>query len=195
MHPVKLRGKTAFTLIELLVVIAIIAILIGLLVPAVQKVREAAARAQSGNNLRQIGVALHNAAGTNCTWLPPLFGTYPYADWDAAAVSGGGESGWGPIFFLLLPYIEQDNPYRNSRVNWYKTFYPDWAGPGGPGGQPTYNTIVKIYLNPSDPSMVENTYYGIAHTGYAANAQVFGQVRPDGRLISYGGWWMNAVAK
>jgi prepilin-type N-terminal cleavage/methylation domain-containing protein len=100
---VRTGSRKAFTLIELLVVIAIIGILIGLLLPAVQKVRDAANRAKCQNNVKQLSLAVHNYASTFQDKLPPAMAT----------VNGIG----GSVIYFLLPYIEQDALYRKAQVS------------------------------------------------------------------------------
>src|SRR5271157_3241763 len=121
MFMVPLRGKPApraflsragFTLIELLVVIAIIAVLVGLLLPAVQKVREAANRMSCANNLKQIGLALHNYHDSNMAF-PQAY--KPLASPDPTAPLGTGTFGAGALV-LILPYLEQGNVYSGIDV-------------------------------------------------------------------------------
>jgi prepilin-type N-terminal cleavage/methylation domain-containing protein len=153
------RSRSGFTLIELLVVIAIIAVLIGLLLPAVQKVREAAATTQSRNNLKQMGIAIQ--AYHDAQQYFPL----SFVDWD-----GSNSSLWwnrcGSTQYYILPYIEQDNLARIG-PNYY--FWQVYTNHG-----------IKTYYNPSDASATPNglftdsSYGTYGVTGYAANFQALG---------------------
>jgi prepilin-type N-terminal cleavage/methylation domain-containing protein len=133
--------RRGFTLIELLVVIAIIAVLIGLLLPAVQKVREAANRIKCANNLKQLGLAAHHFHDLN-DHFPPGIGYYPPA-------SGA----FGTYFFHLLPYLEQDNLYRAALGS---VPFPPPAGPTAvfyPGNNNVYSQRVAVFLCPSEPNV------------------------------------------
>jgi prepilin-type N-terminal cleavage/methylation domain-containing protein len=161
-----IRRVRGFTLIELLVVIAIIAILIGLLLPAVQKVREAAARTQSQNNLKQLGIAVHNCNDTYGK-LPPCQGCFPNdannTDWNL----NSSPSRFGTLQYFLLPYIEQDNAYKITvRNSWRKST----DNPRGAS-----DTVIKTYQAPGDPSLQASgkTWGGRGATSYAANWHVF----------------------
>ncbi|WP_246524784.1 DUF1559 family PulG-like putative transporter [Gemmata palustris] len=132
-------------MIELLVVIAIIAILIGLLLPAVQKVREAAARMSSQNNLKQMSLALHNvASNTSDGRLPPAYGFFPKGT-DAASNDWQQSGAEGPIYFHLLPFIEQGNMYNSAATgtSGHLGAQLQWAGKA---------RTVKTYIAPSDPT-------------------------------------------
>ena len=166
-HRFPLPARRAFTLIELLVVIAIIAILIGLLLPAVQKVREAAARAQSTNNLKQIALAFHNYQDANRKL--PHNGTQEYTWWAFGPPWAANPprpqmmegTSWA---YRILPYIEQGNLYNA------------WS----------FTTPIKTFLDPSrggsglavDPYNAGGGWDGIWKAGpvsdYAANAMVIG---------------------
>src|SRR6516225_2503891 len=115
------RRWRGFTLIELLVVIAIIAILIALLVPAVQKVREAAARTQSTNNLKQLTLASHNCADSNRRVLPPVMGVFPQSSNNTNWGLSTQPSRAGTVMYFLLPYIEQQAAFMSPEIS------------GGPG--------------------------------------------------------------
>jgi prepilin-type N-terminal cleavage/methylation domain-containing protein/prepilin-type processing-associated H-X9-DG protein len=159
MRPLRRCG---FTLIELLVVIAIIAVLIGLLLPAVQKVRGAADRAKCQNNLKQIALALHNCHDTY-RQFPPITG-----DGSNGRVLGGPFQGQsGSLLFFLLPFIEQEAASR----------LPDGSINTADGPQ---HLPIKTYTCPSDPSgngngTFKNSYpVPWAAGNYGANYQVFG---------------------
>jgi prepilin-type N-terminal cleavage/methylation domain-containing protein/prepilin-type processing-associated H-X9-DG protein len=150
-----------FTLIELLVVIAIIAVLIGLLLPAVQKVREAANRTKCENNLKQIALACYNCHDTTGR-LPPAAGTF-------------GGAYFAPLFFHLLPYVEQQNVWKSATVSGF--VIPLWDTPG-PGGELTRlrQTPIAVYKCPSDETLGWNvaTDWLPGDASYGANFQVFG---------------------
>src|SRR5262245_24967297 len=108
------RPRNGFTLIELLVVIAIIAVLIGLLIPAVQKVREAASRITCANNLKQLGLACHNYDSAHGRLPPGYLGPIPnerYLDPNSDRIQNVG------LLVYLLPYVEQDTLYRQLQIN------------------------------------------------------------------------------
>ncbi len=177
MSPVHVSRRRAFTLIELLVVIAIIGILIALLLPAVQKIREAAARMQCANNLKQMVLATHNCNDTNGR-LPPMSGTY----------SGAFDA---PLFFHLLPYIEQGNVWKaatylddqaavgqtnpnTAHIVNVGVVWPTWASVNTGNNTWLRQTRIKIYQCPADPSLGNGLDWTPGDASYAGNFVVFG---------------------
>jgi len=167
-----LRRWRGFTLIELLVVIAIIAILVGLLLPAVQKVREAANRMSCQNNLHQMSLAIQNCADTNNGNLPPAIGTYPVnlfggQEWNCPKTAN---TAWGGFLYFLLPYMEQGNLYNATA-----------CGTWPPGS----SAITATGGNPPGPSVLPYvTGYGIEDGGITVPNGPNGNSLPPYTMIS-----------
>jgi len=153
----KRHTRRGFTLIELLVVIAIIAVLIALLLPAVQSAREAARRIQCTNNLKQIGLALHNYHSSIGSF--PMTSTIAYSD-------PGKQTGWGTwgALALMLPYMEQKPAYDAINFNW-----TSWYGLGGTQNSTIFLLRLNTFVCPSDGMTGQantNNYFGsIGTTG------------------------------
>jgi prepilin-type N-terminal cleavage/methylation domain-containing protein/prepilin-type processing-associated H-X9-DG protein len=131
------RPQAGFTLIELLVVIAIIGVLIGLLLPAVQKVRAAAQRLSCANNLKQLGLALHHYHDNQASFPPAYVELYPLTD----------RATWQ---VLILPFVEQDNLYR--------TYDPNETTGGGPDNFALNRTQVRLFRCPADIELAPKRY-------------------------------------
>jgi prepilin-type N-terminal cleavage/methylation domain-containing protein len=159
-----MRGRRAFTLIELLVVIAIIAVLIGLLLPAVQAAREAARRVQCTNNLKQLGIALHN--------YHTSLGRFPFGSiiapldnyWVANSLTWPGHYRYSTLA-ELTPFLEQTPAY--NALNFSVPLY-DLAGNDMPQNTTVYAMQVKLFLCPSDGR--ENVLPDFAPCSYMACA-------------------------
>ncbi len=144
--------RPGVSLIELLVVLALLAFLLGLLLAGLGRIREAAARTQCQNNLKQLCLATINCADNTKQFLPPLVGSFP-----------AQQPKYGTLFFHVLPYLEQVRLYEQTKNSvWEKG---------------TFSTPVRLFVCPSDLSAPADYVYGrwLATTSYAGNWQLFGQ--------------------
>jgi prepilin-type N-terminal cleavage/methylation domain-containing protein/prepilin-type processing-associated H-X9-DG protein len=163
------RGRRGFTLIELLVVIAIIAVLIALLLPAVQSARESARRAQCINNMKQIGIALHNYHDVQGSF--PI-GAQQFGSWDKTCSNGGtGYPSGHSMFTAILPYMEQTTVYNAVNFNFVaNSNAPQYGVQPGQQQWTALQTQIKSFICPSE--VTDMTYrsktYPTSQTSYAA---------------------------
>jgi type II secretory pathway pseudopilin PulG len=145
------------------VVIAIIAILIGLLLPAVQKVREAANRSQCSNNLKQMSIAIQNCSDTYQQQMPPLMGYYP----GPYNVTMSGTNLFGPPHIFILPFIEQQNMYNGMMA-----LIPTYGVSAANQYEKKIKVGIKEFFCPSDATIMPQS--NPSYTSYAANGLLFG---------------------
>jgi prepilin-type N-terminal cleavage/methylation domain-containing protein len=182
MHRSAVRVRGGFTLVELLVVIAIIGVLIALLLPAIQKAREAANRSACSNQLKQMGLGLHTAHDTYKK-LPPALGYYP----SNATATAGSVSAYGNTLFHLLPFIEEDVLYKQSLdTTTTGTYYSEDTLYYGQVNNANVRAV-KLYQCPSDPTMPTSGFLPgypttIPTASYAVNGQVFCNI--DGTTLN-----------
>jgi prepilin-type N-terminal cleavage/methylation domain-containing protein/prepilin-type processing-associated H-X9-DG protein len=205
--------RRAFTLVELLVVIAIIGILIGLLLPAVQKVREAANRTRCQNNLHQLALGIMNYESAYGTLPPGSKGqmngdsNFP-AGWSDPNYGGGlpyGHFSWAAI---ILPFLEQDSLYRTMNFNvpaYAASIYEDLGGGGsptqrGPAGDPSNataaNNMPKLFVCPSAIRGSSDSPPGGQQKDYGVNGGTAGNCCPDrAKSNATGVFWVNSALK